>query len=202
MLDLPGVTEVHKMLPKKLVYEHFALTAKERERFDEDISKLHIVHELSPATIPIKDGAVIHAIFVLQIDLKTREYNDKNLELIAGLIPQNIVFALKSGTDIQLAVYKTRILATSWMSESDARLPLDGLSMDTLWQNIILHIGNFTLEQSNTLEEQLELNTARDKRQKEIERLERLARKEVQPRKKLELFDRIQELKKEEKKTE
>lgn len=183
------------MLPKKLIYDHFALSAQDKEKFDDDISKLYITNEISAATIAVTPGANVTSIFVISVELKKRDYAEKNIQRIATLIPQNIIFALHHRSDVQLAVYRTRFLRTGWKTEADTKLPLDGLTLDTISQNIIVYISGITLEPQRTLDEQIQFDTEQEKRTAEIERLEKLARKETQPRKKLELFEKIQELK-------
>ena len=66
--------------------------------------------------------------------------------------------------------------------------------MSAVWQNLIksLEGGEWSVELS--LEENLELHEKHAKIRKEIDRLEKLARKETQPKKKFELAQKIQEL--------
>ena len=197
MFGLPQKTEVNKQLPKKLIYDKFSMSAQERETFDRDISKLFISHELSPSTLQVQDGPKIHSCFVVLVELKARKYSEKNILSITRLIPQNMLFALRFGKDIQFAAVVKRFLSTSWMREDEATLSIEGLSMDTIWQNIIIQIADIELDGQNTLEQQITINDKQEQLQKHIEQLEKLARKETQPRKKLELFDTIQALKKE-----
>jgi hypothetical protein len=197
MFGLPQKTEVNKQLPKKLIFEKFSMNTQDREAFDRDISKLYIAHELSSSTLQVQDGPKIHSCFVVLVELKNRKYSEKNILSITRLIPQNMLFALRFGKDIQFAAVVKRFLSTSWMREDEATLSIEGLSMDTIWQNIIIQIGDIKLDGQNTLEQQITSNEKQEQRQKHIEQLEKLARKETQPRKKLELFDKIQALKKE-----
>lgn len=197
MFGLPQKTEVNKQLPKKLIYEKFSMSAQEREAFDRDINKLFITNELSPSTLQVQDGTEIHSCFVVLVELKTRKYSEKNIVAITRLIPQNMVFALRFGKNLQLAAVVKRFFHAPWVPEHEATLSIEGLSMDTIWQNLIVQIGDIDLDAQNTLEQQITLNEKRDQREKHIEQLENLARKEIQPRKKLELFDRIQALKNE-----
>lgn len=197
MFGLPQKTEVNKQLPKKLIYEKFSMSAKDREAFDRDISKLVISHELSPTTLKIQAGTDIHSCFVVLVELKARKYSEKNIVSITRLIPQTILFALRFGKDIQFAAVVKRFFSTTWMPEEEAMLSIEGLSMDSIWQNIVIQIGDIKLDGQNTLEQQITINEKQEQLQKHIEQLEKLARKETQPRKKLELFDTIQALKKE-----
>lgn len=69
--------------------------------------------------------------------------------------------------------------------------------MDSLWDNVVIQIGNIEVELGNSLEEQIQINEKRRKLQKKIQSLEKKARVEMQPKKKLELVQRIKELKRE-----
>ncbi len=196
MFGLPQKTEVNKQLPKKLIYDKFSMSAQDREAFDRDISKLFISHELSSSTLQVQDGTEIHSCFVVLVELKSRKYSEKNIVSITRLIPQNMLFALRFGKDIQFAAVIKRFLSTPWIHEDEATLSIEGLSMDTIWQNIIIQVGDIKLDGQNTLEQQITINDKKEQLQKHIEQLEKLARKETQPRKKLELFEKIQEIKK------
>ena len=68
--------------------------------------------------------------------------------------------------------------------------------MDAVWENIIVQIGGITIEQGNTLDEQIAVDEQRMKIQKEIDRLTKQAKNEKQPKKKFELAQRINKLKK------
>ena len=75
-------------------------------------------------------------------------------------------------------------------------IPLTGLDLDAVWENIVATIGSITVQEGNTLTEQIAIDDERAKLIKQIELLEKKARSEKQPRKKLELFEKIKELKK------
>ena len=82
------------------------------------------------------------------------------------------------------------------MAEEEAGLALTGTTLDAVWDNWVRSIGNIHVEEGNTLTEQIALDDERAKLQRQIEKLEAKARSERQPRKKLELFQQLQELKK------
>ena len=70
-----------------------------------------------------------------------------------------------------------------------------GLNLDTVWENIVSRIAGIERAQGQTLDEQLAAAAQREKLQKEIVRLEKLARAERQPKKKFELVQKIKQLK-------
>lgn len=74
-------------------------------------------------------------------------------------------------------------------------IELKGLNIDDIWKNIIIQIGNFTIKEGNTLEEQILLEDRLNKLKKDIEKLEKIAIREKQPKKKFELVKKINKLK-------
>ena len=81
MLGLPPSTELNKPLPKTAVFAKFALTAKQREHFDADISRMTLVNAVSPHTVPaLAEGGEVKSFYVLSVQLKRKDY-DANPEL-------------------------------------------------------------------------------------------------------------------------
>ena len=95
----------------------------------------------------------------------------------------------------KLAVFHTRLMQTDWFDKNSLSVELKGLDLDKVWENIIIQIGNVQFEKGNTLDEQIAADEQRAKLQKEIARLEKLARAETQPKKKFELVQRINKMK-------
>ncbi len=198
MLNLPKSTELRKPLPKTQIYKKFQLTNAQQTKFDADISRIDIVNEVSSRTIPaIQEGEKVKSFYVLSVTLKTKDYEPKNIERIAKLIPQNLVFALQFEEEIQLAVFCEKLFTTEWMLETKALIELSGFNFDEVWENIIKKIEGGEWNNDLTLEENIEIKEKQEKLQKEIERLEKLARKEVQPKKKFELVNQKRKLEEE-----
>ena len=198
MLNLPEITELHKPLPKTQIYKKFQFSNAQQTKFDADISRIDIVNEVSLRTIPsIQQGKKIKSIYVLSVTLKTKDYDSKNIEKISKIIPQNLVFALQYEEEIQLAVFYEKIFTTSWIHETKAKLELKGLNFDEVWENIIKQIEGGEWDSNLSLSENIELKERKEKLQKEIDKLEKLARKEIQPKKKFELVNKKRKLEEE-----
>ncbi len=191
MLNLPQATDIYKPLPKVQIYRKFQFTNAQQSKFDSDISRIDIVNEVSTRTIPsILEGKKVKGFYVLSVMLKTKNYEPKNIEKIAKLIPQNLVFALQFEEEVQLAVFYEKLFVSEWKKRQDAVLALNGLDFDKVRENIIKKIAGGEWNNSLSLEENIEIKEKKEKLQKEIDRLEKLARKEVQPKKKFELVNR------------
>lgn len=194
MFGLPENSYIGKQLPKAAIYAKFAMTSAERERFDTDVSRITIANVIN--TRHLAEGKDVKSIYVFAIQLKRKEYDAKNIVALTKLIEQNIVFALMFEGETQLAVYCTRLITSEWLPDTDVVISLNGLNLDNVWDNIISKIGSINVVGNNSIVEQIELDDAYNKLLKQIETLEKKARVEKQPRKKLELFEQLKELKK------
>lgn len=197
MLGLPKTTELNKQLSKKAIYTKFQMNTAAKEKIDADISRITIVNEVSSEKVNIAEGEQVKSLFILLVNLKKKEFDERNIATISKLIPQNILFVLECGNEQKLAVYHTKLMQTEWHSKDTLAVQLKGLNLDTVWENIIVQIGDVQIEQGNTLDEQIAIDDRKQKLLREIARYEKLARNERQPKKKFELVAHVNKLRKE-----
>lgn len=195
MLGLPKPTEIKKQLPKKAVYQKFAMDAPARARFDTDISRLDIVNEVSTTNTTFAAGDTVKSFYVLLVTLKKAKIDEKNIILLSRLIEQNMLFILAFDGKAKLAIYHSRLIQGEMKPIDELTVKLTGLDMDAVWENIIVQIGGITIEVGNTLDEQIVLDEKRSKLQRQIETLEKQAWSEKQPKRKFELAQEIIKLK-------
>ena len=196
MFQLPPATAINKPLFKKAVFEKFNLKATERDRFDADISRMVLVARVSSATVPaLTKGKEIEGFYVLQVALKRKDYDTKNILILQKLIPQKMVFAMQYEEQTQFCIFHTRLQQSEWMPTSEAAITLQGLSLDDVWNNIVAIIGGLDAQAEETVEEQILNREQREKLLRQIETLEKRARVEKQTRKKYELHQQIIKLK-------
>lgn len=196
MFGLPGSTEIRKPVHKKLLYQRFPdeLSGEKKEKFDADISRIIITNEISEASVNIKPTEKIKSIFVVQVELKTREYNERNITLISRLFGQNLLMILHHGNEYQIAIYETRLLQSEWKNEFD--LSLKGLDLSAVWEGFVTEVSGIVASSENTLEEQLVIEAEKEQILKKIAELEKKVSREVQARKKMTYHNEILELKK------
>ncbi len=196
MYGLPASTFINKPLYKKTVFEKFNLKTAERERFDADISKMVLLAYVSPDRVPaLSEGKDIKGFYVLQVMMKRKEYDTKNILLLQKLIPQKIIFLLQYEEQSQLCTFHTRLQQSEWNDTESTEIPLKGLTLDDVWENIVATIGNLDIEAEETIEEQIINREEREKLLRQIEMLEKRCRAEKQTRKKYELHQQIIKLK-------
>ena len=194
MLGLPKSTELNKQLAKKAIYAKFQMSPAAKAKFDAEISRINIVGEISPATVGIAAGKEVKAIFVLQVLLKNKAFQAATIAQIARLIDQNMLLVLECQDQRKLAIYHSKLIQTDWKQVDACGVTLKGLDLDAVWENLILQVGGITIRQGNTLDQQIAADDQQAKLEKEIARLEKLARTEKQPKKKFELVQQMNKL--------
>ena len=196
MYGLPISTERKRQLPKKAIYAKFDLKPAQRESFDADIARIDIVAVISPVTIPaLNEGTEVKEFYVLDVQMKRKEYDVKSILLLTRLIAQNMVFALRHENQVQFVIFHTKLFTTAWQPVEQAILPLSGLNLDIVWENIVKEIGQIEIADGRTLVEQIAENDQRAKLLAQIATLERKMANEKQPRRKREYFEQIKKLK-------
>lgn len=196
MYGLPISTERKRQLPKKAIFAKFDLTTAQRDGFDADVARIDIVAVVSPTTIPaLSEGVEVKEFYVLDVQMKRREYDAKNILLLTRLIAQHMVFALRYEDQVQFAIFHTKLFTTAWQSAEQATLPLSGFNLNMVWENIVKEIGQIEVTNDRTLDEQIADNDQRAKLLAQIAALERKMANEKQPRRKREYFEQIKKLK-------
>ena len=198
MYGLPQTTEIKKQLPKKAIFAKFDLKPSQRESFDDAIARIDIVAVVSPSTVPaVAQGENIKEFYVLAVQLKHKDYYAKNIALLSRLIPQKMIMALHFQEDVQFAINHTKLITSKWqfLTPNSSFLTLQGLTLDSVWDNIVISIGNIQVEKGKSVAEQISADDQRAKILAQIANLERKMAIEKQPRRKREYFEQIKKLK-------
>lgn len=193
MFGLPASTEIRKPVPKTVIFEKFAteLSGARKKSFDNDISRIFVINEISSVSVNIREGEEVKAIFMVLVELKNKDYDERNVALIAKLFGQKLIICLHYEEMYQLGIYQTKILYSDWISEIEMRLRLEGLDLDSVWKSLVSQVSGIIPEKNRSLDEQIVIESEKDKLEKEIVKLEAQARRESQSKKKYELHERL-----------
>lgn len=208
MLGLPSTTEYNKRIPKQKFYENLSVTPALKRVFVEQIHNVIWTNKIAPTTIFVSEGKEVTEIEVFRICLNAGTLDESALRQIDKQIPYHILFVLEYNEKYQVWIgYKeassgdnafkvNKYYHTEWLAEQDLQIKIDGLDMDSIYANLVRQIGG--IEKSDeTLGKQIADKEYREKLEKEIAKLEKLARAEKQPKKKFELFKQLNKLKEE-----
>ena len=160
-------------------------------------SRIDIVNEVSSANTTFAAGQEVKAFYILQVTLKRENYDEKNLVLLSKLIEQHMLFVLTFDGQARLAAFHSRLLLGPWTDVEELNITLTGLDLDSVWENLLIQVGNVIIENGRSLDEQLAEDERREKLRHQIEMLEKKMRAEKQTKKKYELHQQILRLKQE-----
>lgn len=196
MLGLPQTTEVRKALPKAGICKQFGWNSSQRECFDADVSRLDFVNWISPRTLPaIAEGKEVKEIFVVEVTLKRRDIDIKNIELLGKCIPQKIVYLMRFEDETMLGVYHSKLFLTSWQRTEGTSLRIDGLDFDRVFLNFMSQISGYRIETPDSIPEIIELENQIAKIRREAEALQKKVRNEKQFNRQIELNSKARSLK-------
>lgn len=197
MLGLPVSTEIKKIIPKKKVFEHFAseMSVERRKSFDADVARITVYNEVSTVSLNLADGEEVHAFFVVQVALRRKDFDRQNIIFIARTFGQNLALVLSYEQEERLALWQTKLIMNAWEPAGSRTIQLQGLNMDAVWESVVKQIGHIEVENGNTLNEQIALDDRRAKLQREIDKLEKQAWAEKQPKRKFALVQHAKALK-------
>lgn len=185
MFALSNTTEIKKTISKKSIYEKFKnkLTPNQKSKFDKEISKITLINEISERSIQIQKTDAVAGIFVIKVELKTKDYSESNIVLISKLIEQKLLIALKYEDQYQLCINETKLFKNQWSDEKDINLEISGTNLEEVWERLVAQVGNIDIQDGNTLQEQIKINNEKQKLEKLIQSTEKKAQREPQSKK-------------------
>ena len=211
MLNFPNSTEFNKRIPKQKFYDNLSVTPALRKVFTEQIKVIYWRNKIAHTTVNLATSDSVTEIEVFEIQLNTPELDESVLRQIDQKIPYHILFLLEySGQYRAVIGYKEASMSgktafkvdhyysTDWTDKDSLTVHLDGLSMDSVYENFVRQIAGKALtgENGTTLKESIEQQKRREQIEKQIATLEAKIRKEKQPKKKFELVQQMQVLQK------
>lgn len=181
MINFPQSTVFNKRIPKQKFYEKLNIASSIEQQFIEEIDTIYWKNKLSPETLNISEGMNVKEIEILEINLKKQSISKNIIELVDRGIPYHIIFILKFMDIGQICISykedsknskgKFRIdnyYRTEWLNYEDLSLDIEGLNLDSIYENFILQISGDRLK---IVSGQLTLNEAVIK-EKDIQKLE------------------------------
>ena len=200
MIEFPESTKVGRRLPKEAFYKHLPLTPSLKKKFVSDVETIFVENSLTAKNLNLSQETEIKEILLLSIILKKQDFDEKIVEAIAKQNPHPLIFRLAYGQDVQLAIYHHKLYRSKWNQEKDMHLTLDGSTLTEIWENLVRQIAvrseNVCPQQTQSLDEQLKTQANIERLKKLIQKIETAAWKEIQPKKRFELYTELQKYKK------
>lgn len=199
MIDFPAATAVHRRMPKEAFYKHLPLTKPLKDKFVSDVDRIFVENSLTKDNLNLSADAEIKEILLLSISLKRQEFDAKIVEAIARQNPHKLVFHLTFADTGQLALYHGKLYRTPWMPSAELSLSAKGRSLAEIWEGLIEQIAlcgeRAETAAGRSIDERLALQERIAKLEKLIAKTEAAAWKEQQPKKRFELYSKLQKYK-------
>ena len=196
MINFPTATAVHRRIPKEAFYRHLPLTKVLKERFVSDVDRIFVENSLTKDNLNLVAESEVKEILLLSLFLKKQEIDAKIIEAIAKQNPHKLIFQLIYEDNGQLAIWYRKLYRTEWMLLVDIELKTQWFSLDEIWDSFIEQIAISEKHAKSaggiSIDERLAIQEQRIKLEKQIKKTEAAAWKEQQPKKRFELYQRLQ----------
>lgn len=213
MIGLPKSTEFNKRIPKQKFYENMEISPVIKQIFVEQIKMIYWRNKIAVSTTNLATGHDVTEIEVFEIRLNHSELDERVLRQIDREIPYHILFLLEYEGKYQAWIgYKEittsgnkrvkvgKYYHSDWRLEEELHLWLEGLNIDTIYENLVRQIAGDKLKKvtpDESLKESITKDEKKEQLEKQISELTVKIRKEKQLNKQIELNTEVKRLKKE-----
>jgi hypothetical protein len=211
LFQYPEKALVNRNIPKTKFYQYANINKATKESFVSQVQQIIWVYKLAPETVNLAASNGLCEIEVFDIYLKTRDLDNEVLISIDKAIPHPIIFQLHFEELIKsVSSYKRqnevdkgkwiieKYYFTPWMDKrvSDRiRLPVS-IDLNGLYENILRKFLNVEATKGQTFQELNSQVTEIECKEKEIARLEQKIKSEKQFNRKVELNNKLNQLRK------
>ena len=208
MLGLPKTTEFNKRIPKQKFYDNLTITPALKKVFIDQIKAIYWRNKIAASTTNLAPGTAVTELEVFEVKLNSQILDDSFMRQIDKEIPYHILFILEYEGKYKAVIgYKeesggntafkvNRYYSTEWMNEDALPLKLEGLSVDSVYENFVRQIAGDKLQTDSG--ERLKESVERDEKKKQLEKqiaaLENKMRREKQLNRRMEMNAELKKL--------
>ena len=213
MIGLPKTTEFNKRITKKKFYENMNISPALKKIFVEQVKIIYWKNKIAASTTNLAPGTNVTELEVFEVRLNNPELDERLLRQIDREIPYHILFLLEYQGKYQAWIgYKEASPSTKnafkvngyyhtdWLSEDRLPLKLEGLNLDTVYENFVRQIAgeNLTIQSTGEdIKESIERDEKKKILQNQIDKLQDKIRKEKQFNKQVEMNSELKKLRRE-----
>jgi len=196
MFGLPQSTQVDRRIPKEKLYLNAKLTPQVRDAIKNDIESIIWRNKLAQGTLGLSTGQTVQEIEVFEVQLRQKPLDTRVLSAIAQSIPYKILFVLTFGGEAQAWIEASgTFYNTAWSALDDFTIKLEGLNLDSVYENLARQIAAGHLDGAGDLAEAVDRDRRRQKLEHEITVLERRILREKQFNRQVEMNSELVRLK-------
>ena len=190
-MELPKSTAYGRIIAKDKLFEHGGANRELQDIVAKQLGRIRWANKIAPSTMNIAQDEDVAEIEVIEIDLRVplAELDRRILPLITKAIPYSLLFELVGGEKVSYAV-----IYGSKHFQSETPPKIIGNGTNSIWENFVRQIADIT-QNDIPLADVIAETERHEKLTRQIESLERKARVEKQPRRKLDYANEIKRLK-------
>jgi len=189
--EYPKAARFGRVVPKSKIYDAGGLSAKQRQRFVDQVDQISWAYKLAPETINLAASPTVPEIQVFELRMRGPQIDDEVLQSIDKAIPFPILFELRKGDERRaVAAYKrpseadeakwviSEHFASDWEPVDKPRKSLPrALDLGALYDKVLKELMPGLPLGGETLQERASRVEAIRAKEREIERIKlRLAR--------------------------
>lgn len=211
MSVFPTSTEFNRKIPKQKFYENLNIPPTLKRVFVEQINGIFWRNKIAATTLNIAVGSAVTEIEVFEIRLNIPEVSEALLRQIDREIPYHILFLAEFEGKYQAWIgYKEQSAGdtfkvngyyhTDWLTEDKLPLKIEGLDLDSVYENFVRQIAGGQLEKAapdEALKESVEREKKRRELEKKIAALQAKISKEKQFNRQVEMNSELKRLRRE-----
>lgn len=196
MIEFPSSTAIGRVIPKEEFYKRLTMSNELKTKFVTDVRRITLENSLTKTTLNLEPGKSVTEILVIAINLKKQEFDYRIIESITRQNKHQLVFLLRYEDQGQLSVYYNKLYKTQWEPLDSLYLEARGFTIDEVWigflEQIALQGDSFLANESGDIDIRLKRQESIERLEKEITKTEKMARTEKQPKKRFELYLKLQ----------
>ena len=212
MLGLPKTTEFNKRIPKQKFYENLEISPALKKVFVDQVKTIYWRNKIATTTLNLAPGTNVTEIEVFEVKLNDQMLDEGMLCQMDREIPYHILFLLeyqrkyqawigyKEATASGNAAFKVnKYYHTEWMEEEDLPVKLEGLDIDSVYENFVKQIAGDKLqaaEEGESLKDTVAREEEKEALRKQIANLQKKTKREKQLNKEMQLNSELKKLKK------
>jgi hypothetical protein len=213
MLGLPKSTEFNKRIPKQKFYENMEISPALKKIFVEQVKTIYWRNKIATTTVNLAPGTDVIEIEIFEVKLNSQVLDEGMLRQMDKEIPYHILFLLEYEGKYQAWIgYKEAAVSgnsvfkvnkyyhTEWLEEEELPIKLEGLDIDTVYENFVRQIAGDKLQAADsgeTLKDSVERTEKIQAIMKQMDALKHKIRKEKQLNRQMEMNNELKQLKKE-----
>jgi hypothetical protein len=190
-LELPKTTAYGRIIAKDKLFEHGGASRELQDIVAKQVGRIRWANKIAPGTMNIAPDDEISEIELIEMELRVplKELDKRIMPLVVKAIPYNLFFKLVGGEKAHYAVIYG---GKAYHSEIPPKII--GSGTKSVWENIVRQVAGIPFGET-PIADVIAENERIEKLTQQIETLERKARAEKQPRRKLDIAIKIKRLK-------